>query len=292
LTTYSHHHARAAGRSSRTSNAPSTATSWAPIAELFHKPPRQKIAWGLLYTVLVITLPIGLPLLVTGLIQLPMPTWRQRALINRALSQKCAPDAAVALLDRAQRMHGQTAELTAARAELAYRQDLWPEAAQLYAQYLAVAPGDWQARAHYANSCLNAGWYDNAISTYEQIASGPLGSDDDSRAEIACCLALAFLGKGDVGQALAVVKAQPLQRRTLAGPLAACLYLRGVCEYLAGRRARGAADLDRLYAMAPGQLDHIQANKAAMQMGTFTFELPDGRHLGSSPRTVRSSSPI
>ena len=282
-TTYSHRHARAAARAGGRGGAAPAVRSGPSISDLFHKPPAQKIGWGLLYTVLVITSPIGLPLLVIGLAQLWSPAWRQRSLIHRALAPEAAPAAGAALLDRAGQVHGETPELLAARAELAYRQADWPAAAQLAARYLALAPGDMLARIHYAHACLMAGGYDQAITAFEQVLAAQPGLGDDERADIARSLAIAFLARGDTEQALEVVRAQPLQRHSLSPALAACLFLRAVCEYLLNRRARAISDLDRLYATSSQSTVPVQQIKAAMTAGTFAYALPDGRSLTAAP---------
>jgi len=124
---------------------------------------------------------------------------------------------------------------------------------------------------------------------FQQVLAGPLTVDEDSHAEIVHSLAIAFLGKNDVDQALAILRGQPLQRHTLSDQLASCLHLRGVCEYLAGQRTRAIADLDRLYAMAPERLGSVQQETAAMQEGRFVYELPDGRRLTAVPNLHRTS---
>ena len=228
-TTYSHRHARAAGRPPRGRSATPAPSSSATIAELFQAPPGRKIGYGLVFTLLVITSPIGIPLLLTGLVQLFSPVWRQRSLIQRALAPRSTPAEAAGLLDRAAQMHAPTPELLAARAELSFRQAAWPDAARLYYAYLGAAPDDLLGRTHYAHACLMAGWYDQAIAAFEQVLAAPVALGDDERAEIARSLAVAFLGKGDREQALAVVRAQPLQRHSLSPSLAACLQLRAEC---------------------------------------------------------------
>ena len=279
-TTYSHRHARSAAKPRpRSARPPAAVGSGTTISDLFHKPPAQKIGWGLLYTLLVITSPIGIPLLIVGLAQLLSPTWRQRSLIHHALTPGRPPAASSALLVRAGQVHGETPELLAARAELAYRQSAWADAAGLYAKYLTSAPSDLLARVHYAHACLMAGWYDQAVAGFEQVLGMPSALDEDGRADVARSLAIAFLAKGDTEQALEVVRAQPLQRHLLTSQLGACLLLRAVCEYLLGRRARAIADLDRLYATSPATMGEVQQVKAAMEAGTFAYSLPDGRSL-------------
>lgn len=285
-TTYSHRHARAAARPRRPvtgRSAPGGAVRSGPtIVDLFHKPPQQKIGWGILYTLLVITIPIGIPLLLVGLVQLFSPVWRQRSFIHRALAPRSTPAEGAALLDRAAQVHSESPELIAARAELAYRQGAWSDSAQMYGQYLALAPSDGLARAHYAHACLMAGLYDQGVVAFQQLLTGPQALGEDERADLARSLALAFLGKGDNEQALEVMRAQPLQRHSLSATLAACLFLRAVCEYLLGRLARAVTDLDRLYAMSPGSMSEMQQVKATMQAGTFVYTLPDGRSLSAT----------
>src|SRR5437016_4223812 len=71
-TSYSKKHARRSGnrgKSPARRATPTTNNSQA-INDLFRDIPSHKIAWGIVLTLLVITSPIGVPLLLTGLIQL------------------------------------------------------------------------------------------------------------------------------------------------------------------------------------------------------------------------------
>src|SRR3981081_3952517 len=83
-TTYSSSHARP-GRNASSPPAPHPRPGATPqpapsrgagLSELAAMTPPQKIAWGILFTILVITSPIGLWLLITGLWQLHLPILR------------------------------------------------------------------------------------------------------------------------------------------------------------------------------------------------------------------------
>jgi hypothetical protein len=273
-TKYSHQHARAAirGRS-----APRVLTHEQPtgasIAELFHKPPGAKIGYGLLFTVLLITAPVGLPLLIMGLAQLFSKRWHARALIAKA-SKADTPEIAKAQLDRAAaKLPDDDPEVLAPLAAWNAEQHNFASASDLYSRYLSRAPGDSAARGQYARCLLLSGHPDQAIEQFVQIRA--LALDDESQASITTFLAIAQLTKGDGNQALAILKEAPLQRRNLGPGLQQCLLYRAVAQYLVGSTARAVADLDRLYAVNPLYPD-IAEDKAAMKAGAFMLEGPLG----------------
>jgi hypothetical protein len=97
-TTYSESHARQAQDALRSLSRPPPAAASVPsggagLSRLAAMTPPQKIAWGILLTLLVVTSPIGLWLLITGLWQLHVPTWRVRTYVRQAaLEPSNAPE--------------------------------------------------------------------------------------------------------------------------------------------------------------------------------------------------------
>jgi len=263
-TTYSHRQARGNRRASVAHSQ--TPGSGAVLAQLWQKPPLAKIGYGLIYTVLIITSPIGVPLLLTGIIQLFLPAWRARALIDRAQHKDGAE--AKALLDRASLLHPGSSEVTVAYAQWYFDQQQWDQAVVNYAEYLKVAPDDWIARGHWAQALLNAGHWDEAITALQSMRQAPL--DDDARASVGAHLALAFLHKNDAPQGLEIAKAENLRAQHLGPGQLQCLFTRALASYLCGQRAKAIADLDRLYATDPS-FGGLAETKAAMQAGTYNL---------------------
>jgi tetratricopeptide (TPR) repeat protein len=242
--------------------------------------PTQKITWGIVFTLLLITSPVGIPMLIIGLIQRNDPQWRMRTLVHKAAKAK-TPDDAKALLDTAYSLEPNSPEVLGPLAEWFTVQGQSSDACDMYARYCAVVPSDWLARGHLGNAALQSGRYDEAIAAFQELLQyAPLA--DESRASITAHVADAFLHKGEVIQALELVKAQPLQRRNLGPGLQQCLYLRGVTSYLSGQRSRGISDMDRLYALAPTFSGLVEA-KASMNNGTFVYDLGHNRRL-EAPR--------
>ncbi len=271
-TQYSHRHARSAG--TRTVRATPAAQPQAnSIGELFHKPPGAKIGYGIVLTVLVLTAPLGLPLLLTGVVQLlASRTWRARRLVARARAA-ASPQETKALLDQAATVLPSDPEVIASQAAWSAGQQQWHAAADQYAMYLARAPADPVARGQYARALLMDGRPDEAIKQFVQLRSLPL--EDESAASVTSLLAMAWLMKGDAQQALALLKEAPLQRHHLGEGLQQCLRYRAIAQYMVGHAARAISDLDRLYAVNPAYPGVVE-DKAAMQAGTFTVDTPVG----------------
>ena len=260
-TSYSRSHARQAAR---TRSSPSTAVAAAtPIVASHSEPmlPRTKIILGICLIWLV---PVGLPLLIVGLVQRKKPLWIARSLVHQARQY---PQQAEQLLDQAAAIQTDNPEVLAPLAEYLFGVGRWSEAAQTYDHYLQMAPADWVALVYCGMAYLNAGNYDAAVSRIVALReNAPL--QPDSHASASAHLALAFLHKGDAGQAEAIAKGENLRARVLGDGGQQCLYVRAIAQYLAGSHAAAIADLDRLYAVDP-MFGGLAEAKAAMQAGTY-----------------------
>lgn len=288
-TTYSSVHARAAsrGRSTRQSTTAATAPPFsAPepssLARLAALTPPEKIAWGLLYTLLVITAPLGLWLLITGLVQLRQPKWRLRTFVRQAAKE---PASAEQLLRMAAAIDPHDPEVLGPLA--AYREATGDAAAALplYREYCAKVPSDWLARGHHALVALRCNQIDEAITELDTIRQGaPL--TPDSRASVIAHLAYAHLCREDPDQALVLIDSDPGRTGKLGPGSQQCLFYRAVCHYLLGRPRNALADLEHLYAINPSY-DGLEPVREAMKAGTYEMLLPDGQALTPA---IRSSS--
>jgi tetratricopeptide (TPR) repeat protein len=263
-TSYSRNHARQAARvqvsPTRFAGTPSTTVA------VSHKEPmlpRNKIILGIC---LIWLPPVGLIILLVGLAQRHKPLWVARTLVADARRK---PEQAAALLQQAATVLPNSPEVLAPLAEYQFSQSDWTQAAQTFDQYLQMAPTDWVALAHCGMAYLNAGNYDAAISHFVKLReTAPLAPD--SHASASAHLAMAFLHKGDAGQAEAIAKAENLRQRVLGGGGQQCLFVRALAQYQAGQHSAAIADLDRLYAMNP-MFGDVTRTKAAMQAGTYTL---------------------
>jgi tetratricopeptide (TPR) repeat protein len=251
--------------------------------------PTKKIVWGLLLFWLI---PVGEIMIAVGIYQMSQPRWKARGLVDQAVKQ---PGIARSLLDKALALDPSSPQALKASAELHGRQSEWDESADAYEKYLAWMPDDWTAIANQAQAYLNAGRPDQAIERLQLLAqNAPLS--EDSHASVAAHLAIAFLARGDPSQALEIVKAQPLQRRTLDTGLQQCLLIRAVCQYALGQRAVAIRDLDRLYA-ANAAFPNVQEIKQEMTTGEYQVEEIEEVHAarlrssGQEPSAVQEQSP-
>jgi len=236
--------------------------------------PPQKIAWGILLTLLVVTSPIGLWLLITGLWQLHVPTWRVRTYVRQAALE---PANAPELLAQAAAIDPISPEVLAPLAELKSGQGDDVAALALYRLYCERVPSDWLARGHLALAALKSNQVDEAIAELTAIRAGAVATDD-SKASIDAHLSYAYLSKEDPQQALALCEPSA-SRANADGPGAQqCLFYRGVSQYMLGRTGGAINDLDHLYAINPGY-QGLQAVKDAMTTRTYELLLPDGAAL-------------
>lgn len=262
-TTYSRNHARHAARSY--ANPGRTVATSTAIRATHTEPmlPRNKIILGICLIWLV---PIGLPLLIVGLVQRNQPLWIARSLVHKARQY---PHQAEQFLEQAASVQPNSPEVLAPLAEYLYSVSRWAESAQTYDHYLQAAPADWIALAHCGMAYLNAGNYDMTITRIVALReNAPL--QPDSHASASAHLALAFLHKEDADQALAITKAEPLRQRMLGDGGQQCLFVRAISQYQAGHHADAVSDLDRLYAMNP-MFGGLTEAKAAMVAGTYAL---------------------
>jgi tetratricopeptide (TPR) repeat protein len=226
--------------------------------------PTKKIVWGILLCWLV---PVGEIMIAVGIYQMLQPSWKARNLVVQAEKQ---PSLARSLIDKALALDPKSPQALKAKGHLQYASSEWDAAAETYGEYLGWMPQDWTAIANQAQAYLNAGLPQQAIDKLQLLTqNAPLA--DESQASVAAHLAIAFLALGDTSQALEVVKAQPLQRRTLDAGLEQCLFVRAVAQYGLGQRAGAIRDLDRLYAINPG-FPNLQEIKGQIASGEYRIE--------------------
>lgn len=283
-TTYSPAHARAAQRaitaprhSAPRSPSPVTASAAArttTFASLAAMTPPQKIAWGILYTLLVITSPVGLWLLLAGLWQLHVPEWKIRTYVRQAALE---PKNASQLLARAAAIDAHSPEVLGPLAELKRSAGDNAGALLLYREYCAKVPDDWLARGHCALAALECNQVDEAIADLEAVRQGA-PTTDDSTGSVVAHLAYAYLCKEDPVQAMSLIQSVPARSGRLGPGSQQCLYDQAVCRYMLGNTDGALADLDRLYAINP-RYEGLGATKDAMRTQTFELVLPDGAAL-------------
>ena len=288
-TSYSHAHARQATRARATGGRQRT-TSTAPAPPRRASAPmlpRTRMVIGAVLAVLglpLILLPVlGIPLLLLGALlvavgwsQHDRPIWRARALLRQAAREPARADE---LTDQAATVDPDNAEVLGARADLRFREHRWPEAAESYEKYLALAPDDILATGHAGNAWMNADQLDRAIPLLIR-ARDDLRLDEDSRAGLTAVLGMVYLKKGQPDQAAVVAGSQPLSRHTLSDGLQQCLFIRAMAQYGVGHRARGIADLDRLARLNPA-FEHLEETRQEMLTGTFV--LPSAAVAPSGP---------
>jgi hypothetical protein len=296
-TTYSQRQARSwqraaapAGAHQTRATAPRTtpASTTASLAEMAAMTPPQKIAWGILFTLLVITSPVGLWLLITGLVQLHSPVWRIRTYVRQAGLE---PANAAELLARAAAIDPDSPEVLAPLAECKTKQGDNAAALDLYRRYCARVPSDWVARGHRAAAALHCNQIDEAIAELVAIRRDAPATGD-SMASVTAHLAYAYLCKEDPQQALSLVEASPARTGKLGPGSEQCLFYLGVCEYMLGRTGDAVTTLANLYAINPDD-EGLQAVRDAMSTQTYELLLPDGTALAPvNPGHVTRSAAI
>ena len=275
-TTYSSAHAAARATTPLRAAAPpapavATTTSFTRMAGML---PSQKIAWGILLTLLVITSPLGLWLLATGLYQLHRPEWRIRMFVHQAALE---PANAADLLATAMVIDPHSPEVLGPLAELKSAHGDDAAALPLYREYCARVPSDWLARGHFAMAAIRCNQVDEAITQLDAIRQhAPIA--EDSMASVIAHLAYAYLCKEDPAQALALLDHAHTHAAASAPGGQQCLFYQGVCEYMLGRTTTAIAQLDRLYAINPGY-EGLRAVKDGMVAGMYELLLPDGSAL-------------
>ncbi len=236
--------------------------------------PPQKIAWGVVLTLLVITSPVGLWLLVAGLWQLHVPEWRIRTFVRQASLE---PANAAELLSLAAAVDPHSPEVLGPLAELRFVQGDVGAALPLYREYCQKVPTDSLAKRHLAIAALKCNQVDEAIMQLVAIRQAD-SVTGDSMASVTAHLAYAYLCKEDPQQALSLIE-NGWANASSGGPGGEqCLFYHGIAEYMLGRTTTAVQVLDRLYAVNP-TYEGLQAVKDAMVAGTYELLLPDGSAL-------------
>ncbi|MGA8016848.1 MAG: hypothetical protein WCB85_13115 [Candidatus Dormiibacterota bacterium] len=246
-------------------------SAWSPRTWL----PPQKIAWGVLLTLLVVTAPLGLPLLVIGLVQLRRPVWRVRVLVAEA--EREPPDAR-ALLESAYAVAPDSPLVLAAMARWHHRHLHLAAAIRFYRAYLAQAPDDWRMRAWYAAACLRHGAVDASIASFTVVVAGA-GLSAEARASASAHLAYGLMCSEDLREARAVLgRVTPPSGEALSPAQRQCVYYSAVVDYLLGERDQAIATVDRLAALDP-DYPELPWTALAMRARSFHLLLPDGEAL-------------
>lgn len=150
-------------------------------------------------------------------------------------------------------------------------QKCWQDARDAYGDYLHVG-SDWDVEAAYTKSLLAAGHFDEVISRLDELCTMTWLSDE-SRGTLISGLALAWMHKGDLQQARAILDTAGLQKRNLGVGLQQCLAMRAACSYLQGQHAKGTADMARLYAINPAY-PNLAETKSEMTAGGYMLDEP------------------
>lgn len=253
-------------------------SAWSPRSWL----PPQKISWGVLLTLLVVTAPLGLPLLVIGLVQLRRQVWRVRVLVAEA--EKEPPDAR-ALLEAAHALDTESPVVVAAMARWHDRHLHLAAAIRFYRVYLDQAPDDWRMRAWYAAACLRHGLVDASIASFTVVLAGT-GLSAEARASASAHLAYGLMCSEDLGEARAVLGRVSLPSDSLSSARRQCVYYSAVVDYLLGERDLAIATVDQLVALDP-DYPELPWTVLAMRARSFHLLLPDGEALAPAPGSPR-----
>jgi hypothetical protein len=197
------------------------------------------------------------------------PTFRARHLIQQA--QHLAADQALPLVHQVMALDPQGKTTLEACGDWFAGQQCWQDASDAYGDYLRVG-SDWDVEGSYAKSLIAAGHCDEGIARLDQLRT-MTWLNDESRATLISVLALAWVHKGDLQQARAVIDSDGLQRHNLGVGLQQCLAMRAACSYLQGQRTKAIADMDRLYAVNPAY-PSVAETKSEMAAGTFRLDDP------------------
>ena len=242
--------------------------------------PGAKLGWGIALAVLGLLLlavvwPFAILLLIGGgalvwvaINQRKEPKWRVRGLLRQAQQNAAGRHD---LVQQALAIDPENPEALAACAEDAYQRQDWAAASGLYERYLNKAPDDEQAELHLGLSYLNAGNLDTALQHLEKIRAKAIPSD---RPALFNAVAIAFLRKGDPGQALEILKTLPLRRQNLEEVLQQSLLLRSIAHYGLTQTAAAMSDLDRLYAISP-EYPGLAVVRDTMKAGTLSVSTID-----------------
>jgi tetratricopeptide (TPR) repeat protein len=279
-TTYSSHHARRATEqhARQHSAVRSVGPSTPSVSRSVTMTPEAKLGWGIALAVLGLLLlavvwPFAILLLIGGgalvwvaVNQRKEPKWRVRNLLRHAQQNAAGRHD---LVQQALAIDPENPEALAACAEDAYQRQDWAAASGLYERYLNKAPDDEQAELHLGLSYLNAGNLDPALQHLEKIRAKSTASD---RPALFNAVAIAFLKKGDPGQALEILKTLPLRRQNLDEVLQQALLLRSVAHYELHQTGPAISDIDRLYAIS-SEYPGLAVVRDTMKAGTFSLSI-------------------
>jgi len=196
------------------------------------------------------------------------PGYLSQQLIKKAMATS-DPAAAVALLHEAVDTDPAGKGTLLSCANWFYDWQCWADAADSYAGYLHIEATPYYEIRH-AQSLLGAGHLDEAATELGHLRVSSL--DESDQAFVLSQLALTFALKGDPGQGLAFTNEAGLQKHVLSSGAQRCLMMRGICRYLAGQKAKGIEDMERLYSI--GSSAEVLAMKTRMQNGTFQLDVP------------------
>jgi tetratricopeptide (TPR) repeat protein len=241
--------------------------------------PPQKIAWGVLLTLLIIPAPAGLPLLVVGLRQLRSPAWRIRILVSAAEGDG---DDARILLESALAIDPDSPVVQRGMARWDDRHLHLAAAIRFYRQYLAQAPDDWRTRALFAAACLRHGLIDDAIAGFTAVLAEP-GLGTQGRASASAHLAYALLCKERLAEAGSLLEKAPLGDAASLGPgEQQCAYYTAVVRYLRGDREPAIELIDGLCQLHP-EYPELLWSALSMRSSTFHLLLPQSEALVPAP---------
>lgn len=237
--------------------------------------PPRKIAWGVLLTLLVVTAPLGVPLLAVGIHQLRSPAWRVRVLVAEAEKH---PADARALLDAAEAVQPDSPLVQRAMARWDDRHLHLAAAIRLYTSYLRQVPGDWRTRAAYAAACLRNGRIDEAVAGFTDVL-GRSNLSPEARASASAHLAYAHLSAERLEEAGSVLVRVPIADGGLLLPgEQQCVYYTAVVLYLHGDRERAIELVDRLCDLQP-EYPELLWTALSMRSRAFHLLLPNAEAL-------------
>ncbi len=237
--------------------------------------PPQKIAWGTLLTLLVVTAPVGVPLLIAGLRQLRNPSWRARILVAEA--ERDGDDARI-LLESALTIDPDSPIVQRGMARWDDRHLHLAAAIRHYQQYLEQVPGDWRMRAFFAAACLRHGLIDDSIAGFTAVLAEP-GLTGEGRASASAHLAYALLCKERLAEAGSLLEKVPLgEAASLRPGEQQCAYYAAVVRYLCGGRDPAIEVVDHLCQLHP-HYPELLWSALSMRSRTFHLLLPEAEAL-------------
>ena len=148
-----------------------------------------------------------------------------------------------------------------------YEHQCWADAADAYAALLHVSSAT-PYEIKYGKSLNGAGHADEALVEFQHLLAQSL--DESDHAYVLSQIAMAFMLKGDVSQALAFVNQVSLGKHNLNSGEQTALMMQATCRYQLGQKAKGIEDLERLYAISGSAV--IAELKARMQNGSFVID--------------------